>query len=160
MSRKKETTKIIPNDKGYDGVVIYDNPMKILDDEGNPIRIYGILYNKEEKHRDDLWQWQLNRFYTYLLACERVQEQNGKLAPEMWILENGHTIKLSVENKNLIYRLMKDNIPAYRIKEFVEPFNDITEGETDGEFVISVSFMERYGYEIISLDTIMNERKQ
>lgn len=159
MTKRKETKKRIPNDKGYNGVVIFDEPVKIKDDEGKPIPIFGILYNKDEKHRDDIWLWELNRFLTYLVASARVQERNGKIAPEMWILGSGQTINLNVENKNLIYRLLKDEIPSYKVKEFDEPFKDIKEGETEGEFVVSESFLERYGYEIISFDTMIEERK-
>ena len=159
MAKKKEHRKIIPNVEKYDSVVILENPIKILDDDEKPISIYGFLYNKGKKHEDDLWQWELNRYIAYVLASEKVQQNDAKLAPEMWILSNGNSIYLKTGHKNLIYRLMKDKLPEYRIKEYLEPFADIKDGETEGEFVISESFIERYGYEIISFDTIMNERK-
>ena len=159
MAKKKEQVKIMPNKENYDGVAIFDKPIRILDDENNPIPIYGLMFSKGRKHADDLWQWELNRYLAYLMACEVVQKQNGKLAPEMLLLGSGHSINLKVETKNVIYRLMKDDLIGFRIKEYIEPFMDIREGETEGDFVISESFIERYGFEIISLDTIMNENK-
>ena len=159
MAKKKETVKIIPNEKNYDGIIIFDTPVKIKDEENKLINIYGVLFNKDRKHNDALWQWEITRYYCYLMACERVQEHNGKLAPEMFILNNGKSIPLTTECKNLIYRLLKDQLLGYRIKEFIEPFADIKEGETDSDLVISESFVERYGYEILSFDTIMNEMK-
>ena len=159
MAKKKDREKIIPNEASYDGLVIFDSAIKILDDEQKPIFIYGLLFSKEQKHHDDLWQWELNRFLAYLMGCEKVQENKGKLAPEMWVLSNGNSINLKLEQKNLIYRLMKEQLMGYRIKEFIEPFADIKEGETEREFVISESFIERYGYEIMSFDTLMNEKR-
>lgn len=43
------------NEKRYDAVVKFNIPILIQDDNGELHTIYGILYNQQRKHRDDLF---------------------------------------------------------------------------------------------------------
>ena len=55
------------NEKRYDAVVKFNIPILIQDDNGELHTIYGILYNQQRKHRDDLFLWEVNRYITYLM---------------------------------------------------------------------------------------------
>ena len=128
--------------KEYDGIVIFYTPIQIVDDGGDVISIYGLLYNKQEKHNEDLWRWKLNRYVCYLQGCERVQCNGGKLAPELVITSGGNMISLNVRLKNLIYRIMKKEIIRYRIIETVEPIV-IQSNEVEDNLVISQQLLGR-----------------
>ena len=73
----------------FDGIVSFDMPVHIKNDKEEEISIYGLLFNKKERHGDDLWTWELGRFLCYLQGAERVQNNGGGLAPkttvELWI---------------------------------------------------------------------------
>ncbi|MCH5335468.1 MAG: hypothetical protein J1D86_06685, partial [Alistipes sp.] len=61
----------------YDAVVVFDIPVEIANDRGERIYIFGLLYDKTLKHKDDLWTWELNRYLCYLQGCQTVQTNNG-----------------------------------------------------------------------------------
>lgn len=46
----------------FDGIVSFDMPVHIKNDNEEEISIYGLLFNKKERHDDDLWSWELNRY--------------------------------------------------------------------------------------------------
>lgn len=126
----------------YDAIVILDEPVKIRDDRGDVITIYGLLYNKDEKHKDDLWTWELNRYICYLQGCERVQDNGGRIAPEMIITAGQNMISLNVRMKNLIYRIMKEDMLPYRIIEYYNPIQ-LNPDEIEDNLVISGSVITR-----------------
>ena len=127
----------------YDAIVCFYLPIHIKNDEGDTIPIYGILYDKDARHKDDLWTWQLNRYICFLQGCERVQINGGKLAPEVWYTYSGRMIELTNQHKNFIYRIMKKDMMDYRITEFVSPIEYKPE-EIDDIFIISEELMKRY----------------
>lgn len=129
-------------DKEYDALVILDVPIHITNDAGEVVSIYGLLYDKETKHKDDLWTWELNRYICYLMGCEKAQSNGCRLAPGLFITENGNMIALNVELKNLIYRIMKDKMTGYRIIETIEAFEPCPD-EAQDIFVISQQLISR-----------------
>ncbi|MDE7459851.1 MAG: hypothetical protein K2M85_02055 [Paramuribaculum sp.] len=106
------------------------------------VSIYGLLYDKDTKHKDDLWIWELNRYICYLMGCEKAQSNGCKLAPELFITEDGNMIALNVELKNLIYRIMKEKMTGYRIIETIEAFEPCPD-EVQDIFVISQQLISR-----------------
>ena len=126
----------------YDAMVIFDTPIQIVDDGGDVISIYGLLYNQDEKHKDDLWTWELNRYICYLQGCERAQSNGCKLAPELLITKDENMIALKVRFKNLIYRIMKKHLIRYRMVELTDPIK-IHFGETDDNLIISQQLINR-----------------
>lgn len=128
--------------KQYDAMVVFDTPVQIVDDGGDVIFIYGLLYNQAERHKDDLWTWELNRYICYLQGCERAQSNGCKLAPELLITNDDNMIALKVIFKNLIYRIMKKHMIRYRIVEPTEPIK-IHSGEIDDNLIISQQLINR-----------------
>lgn len=126
----------------FDGIVSFDMPVHIKNDNEEDISIYGLLFNKKERHDDDLWSWELNRYMCYLQGAERVQNNGGGLAPEVFYTPSGRMIKLDIELKNLICRLMNDKRMGYRIIEFIKPLV-IGENEADDIFIISADFISK-----------------
>ncbi len=124
----------------FDGIVSFDMPVHIKNDKEEEISIYGLLFNKKERHGDDLWTWELGRFLCYLQGAERVQNNGGGLAPEVFYTPSGRMIKLDIGLKNLICRLMIDKCIGYRIIEFIEPL-EIRSDEADDIFIISDEFI-------------------
>lgn len=124
----------------FDGIVSFDMPIHIKNDNEDEISIYGLLFNKKERHDDDLWCWELNRYLCYLQGAERVQKNGGNLAPEVFYTPSGRMIKLGLELKNLICRLMNDKRMGYRVIEFIEPL-EIRPDEADDIFIISDEFI-------------------
>ena len=76
----------------------------------------------------------------YLQGAERVQNNGGGLAPEVFYTPSGRMIKLDIGLKNLICRLMIDKCIGYRIIEFIEPL-EIRSDEADDIFIISDEFI-------------------
>ena len=127
----------------YDAVVVFDVPVEIANDRGERIYIFGLLYDKTLKHKDDLWTWELNRYLCYLQGCQTVQTNNGKLAPELWITPDEQLIALKVETKNYIYRIMRERMQGYRVVEYDQPL-DLKPEEHEDLFVISKEPLVRY----------------
>lgn len=129
-------------DKEYDALVVFNMPIHITNDAEEVVSIYGLLYDKETKHKDDLWTWELNRYICYLMGCAKAQSNGCRLAPGLFITENGNIIALNVELKNLIYRIMKDKMTGYRIIETIEAFEPCPD-EVQDIFVISQQLISR-----------------
>lgn len=128
--------------KCYDGVVVFHTPVQIRDDHDEIITIYGLLYNREQKHADDLWTWELNRYISYLQGCQRVQQKGCKLAPGLIITATDNIIALNNRLKSLIYRIMKKDMIWYRLLEPEKPFT-IEPDEVEDIFIISKQFVKR-----------------
>ena len=128
----------------YDGYVGFDVPILISNDENETIPIYGLLYNRERRHRDDLWTWELNRYICYLQGCENVQKNGGKLVPEQWITCEGNIIALDVNSKNFVYQTMRHRMIGYRIFEDVLPY-EFGDEDVDDIFVLSPDFLIKNG---------------
>lgn len=128
----------------YNGMVVLSAPINILDDNGRIISIYALLYDTQ-KHFDDLWQWELNRYISYLLGCVQVQEKDCEISPELWILSNGNMIPLAVGHKNLIHKIMKSKIEPYLISEY-EKRIEFYEDEVEDMWVISPAPLIRHGF--------------
>lgn len=124
----------------YDGLVLFDQVLIIRDDLDRIKPIWGLLYDKNKWHKDDLWTWKLNRFISYLHACDVVQHNNGKLSPGKWTTPDGMEICLTEEIKNFIYQTMKPRMTGYKIIECAEPF-EISETETEDMYVISQEYI-------------------
>lgn len=139
----------------YDGFVLFESPVIIRDDLDHPNIIFGLLFEKEKLHKDDLGMWQLNRFISYLNGCVNVQSNNGEIWPDKLITSDGKEIKLTVEVKNCIYHIMKPKMMRYRIIESPEPF-EINETETEDRYVISEEFLIRNVQPVIYNKSTMN----
>ena len=130
-----------------DSFIYFDStPVTIRNDKGEEIKIYGITYNRHQSHEEDLWVYMVNYYTCYLQACERVQTKGGELSPDEWRLSNGNRISLQRPHKNLIYRLMREDVLGYRLVETDGPL-DIREDEIDGKFIISNKPLIRMGLE-------------
>lgn len=126
------------NEKRYDAVVKFNIPILIQDDNGELHTIYGILYNQQRKHRDDLFLWEVNKYITYLMGCSRAVINGGSIAPELWVAKSGEMIILDNGAKDYIYQTMKDEMIGYRLLEFNSPL-DILPEDVEGEWVIEPS---------------------
>ena len=128
MDEKKSTA--------YDAVVVLDTPIKIQNDRKETIQIYGLLYERKMRERNDLFVWSVQRYITYLMGCQQVQEKGGKLSPEIWMLPNEHIITLGNPVKNFIYKFLKPQLIKYRLVEFNKEL-DVKDEEHDDLFLIS-----------------------
>ena len=135
MDKKKSTA--------YDAVVVLDTPIKIQNDRKETIQIYGLLYERDMRERNDLFVWSVQRYITYLMGCQQVQEKGGKLSPEIWMLPNEHIITLGNPVKNFIYKFLKPQLIKYRLVEF-EKALDVKDDEHDDLFLISNELLTRY----------------
>ena len=135
MDEKKNTA--------YDAVVVLDTPIKIQNDRKETIQIYGLLYERKMRERNDLFVWSVQRYITYLMGCQQVQEKGGKLSPEIWMLPNEHIITLGNPVKNFIYKFLKPQLIKYRLVEFEKEL-DVKDEEHDDLFLISQDPMTRY----------------
>ena len=135
MDEKKSTA--------YDAVVVLNTPIKIQNDRKETIQIYGLLYERKMRERNDLFVWSVQRYITYLMGCQQVQEKGGKLSPEIWMLPNEHIITLGNPVKNFIYKFLKPQLIKYRLVEFNQPI-DVKDEEHDDLFLISADPLTRY----------------
>ena len=135
MDEKKNVT--------YDAVVVLDTPIKIVNDRKETIQIFGLLYERKMRERNDLFVWSVQRYITYLMGCQQVQEKGGKLSPEIWMLPNEHIITLGNPVKNFIYKFLKPQLIKYRLVEFNQLL-DIKDDEHDDLFLISQDPLTRY----------------
>ena len=127
----------------YDAVVVLDTPIKIQNDRKDTISIFGLLYERKMRERNDLFVWSVQRYITYLMGCQQVQEKGGKLSPEIWMLPNEHIITLGNPVKNFIYKFLKPQLIKYRLVEF-EKALDVKDDEHDDLFLISQDPLTRY----------------
>ena len=134
MDEKKSTA--------YDAVVVLDAPIKIQNDRKETIQIYGLLYERDMRKRNDLFVWSVQRYITYLMGCQQVQEKGGKLSPEIWKMPSGNIIQLTNAVKNFIYKLQRNLLLKYRLVEFNQPL-DIKDEEHDDLFLISQNPLTR-----------------
>ena len=127
----------------YDAVVVLDTPIKIQNDRKETIQIFGLLYERDMRKRNDLFVWSVQRYITYLMGCQQVQEKGGKLSPEIWMLPNEHIITLGNPVKNFIYKFLKPQLIKYRLVEFEKEL-DVKDEEHDDLFLISEDPLTRY----------------
>ena len=127
----------------YDAVVVLDTPIKIQNDRKETISIFDLLYERKMRERNDLFVWSVQRYITYLMGCQQVQEKGGKLSPEIWMLPNEHIITLGNPVKNFIYKFLKPQLIKYRLVEF-EKALDVKNEEHDDLFLISEDPLTKY----------------
>ena len=127
----------------YDAVVVLDTPIKIQNDRKETISIFGLLYERDMRKRNDLFVWSVQRYITYLMGCQQVQEKGGKLSPEIWMLPNEHIITLGNPVKNFIYKFLKPQLIKYRLVEFDQSM-EVKDEEHDDLFLISNEPLTRY----------------
>ena len=127
----------------YNGVIVLTDPVYIKDSKGNTIYIYGILYDMLWKIKDDLFSWECQRYLAYLYGIQRCQYNKGVIEPDVWITENGAMIILDESTKNFIYKVMRPDIPVYRLVEFEKPL-ELEDGESEDCFLTSFKPLERY----------------
>ena len=134
-------------DKGnnllYDGVVLFDTPIKIINDRKETIQIFGLLYERKMRERNDLFVWSVQRYITYLMGTELLLNKGGESAPEIWKMPSGNIIQLTNAVKNFIYKLQRNLLLKYRLVEFNQPL-DIKDEEHDDLFLISNEQLTRY----------------
>ena len=133
-------------DKGnkllYDGVVLFDTPIKITNDRKEIIQIFGLLYERKMRERNDLFVWSVQRYITYLMGTELLLNKGGESAPEIWKMPSGNIIQLTNAVKNFIYKLQRNLLLKYRLIEFNQPL-DIKDEEHDDLFLISQNPLTR-----------------
>ena len=120
----------------YDAVVVLDTPIKIQNDRKETIQIYGLLYERKMRKRNDLFVWSVQRYITYLMGTELLLNKGGESAPEIWKMPSGNIIQLTNAVKNFIYKLQRNLLLKYRLVEFNQPL-DIKDEEHDDLFLIS-----------------------
>ena len=128
----------------FTGVIILTDPVYIIDSKGNTTFIYGILYDMLMKMKNDLFSWCCQRYLAYLYGTQRCQFHNGILQPDVWVNSHGAMIILDNSVKNYIYKVMKDDIPVYRLMEFEKPLK-LNDKEYEGCFLTSTAPLKRYG---------------
>lgn len=128
----------------YDGIVILSEPVSIINDNNEKISIYGIFYEKSETHHEELFSWTMRQYITYLYSNQLVQTNNGTISPESWTTAEGDTIPLTDDVKDYVYKIKEKEIPEYRFVENESPFV-INSGEAEDDWLISSSFLVRYG---------------
>ena len=120
----------------YDAVVMLDTPIKIQNDRKETIQIYGLLYERDMRERNDLFVWSVQRYITYLMGTELLLNKGGESAPEIWKMPSGNIIQLTNAVKNFIYKLQRNLLLKYRLVEFNQPL-EIKDEEHDDLFLIS-----------------------
>ena len=120
----------------YDAVVVFDTPIKIQNDRKETIQIFGLLYERKMRERNDLFVWSVQRYIAYLMGCQEVQNKGGRIFPELWITAKEHIITFHTSVKNFIYKFVKPRLMKYRLVEFNQPL-DIKDEEHDDLFLIS-----------------------
>ena len=128
MDKKKSTA--------YDAVVVFDTPIQIVNDRKETISIFGLLYERKMRERNDLFVWSVQRYITYLMGTELLLNKGGESAPEIWKMPSGNIIQLTNAVKNFIYKLQRNLLLKYRLVEFNQPL-DIKDEEHDDLFLIS-----------------------
>lgn len=129
--------------KVFDSFIVFKTPIEICNDLGEIIKIYGLLYNKEDAHTDDLWQWRLNRYIAYLVGCHRTQINHGDIEPDIYISPQGRKIELNSSHKDFIYQTLKNEIPQYTVVEFNNPLI-LEDGDKEDRFIISQKPINKY----------------
>ena len=127
----------------YDAVVVLDTPIKIQNDRKETIQIFGLLYERKMRERNDLFVWSVQRYITYLMGTELLLNKGGESAPEIWKMPSGNIIQLTNAVKNFIYKLQRNLLLKYRLVEFNQPL-DIKDEEHDDLFLISNEPLTRY----------------
>ena len=127
----------------YDAVVMLDTPIRIQNDRKETIPIYGLLYERKMRERNDLFVWSVQRYITYLMGTELLLNKGGESAPEIWKMPSGNIIQLTNAVKNFIYKLQRNLLLKYRLVEFNQPL-DIKDEEHDDLFLISQNPLTRY----------------
>ena len=126
----------------WDSIILFDSlPVSIKNDEGKEITIWGILYNKQDRHEDDLFIFEVNRYLAYLRFCQELQSKGGELSPDEIELPDENRISLQISHKNLLYRLYRDKIFWYFLIE--KDTLDLKPSEVDGNFLISEEPLKR-----------------
>ena len=120
------------NKNTYDSLIIFNEPISLFDDLGNIKTIYGLTYCKESKHEDDLFNWQIRRFISFLLAASDFQNSGGRLEPDCWIKNGGEIVPLTQEFKNKLYNEYRERIEPYTIVEYKAPFETSEQMVEDG----------------------------
>ena len=128
MDEKKNVT--------YDAVVVLDTPIKIQNDRKETIKIFGLLYERKMRERNDLFVWSVQRYIAYLMGTELLLNKGGESAPEIWKMPSGKIIPLTTAVKNFIYKFQKNLLMKYRLAEFSKAL-DIKDDEHDDLFLIS-----------------------
>ena len=126
----------------YDAVVMLDTPIKIQNDRKETIQIYGLLYERKMRERNDLFVWSVQRYIIYLMGTELLLNKGGESAPEIWKMPSGNIIQLTNAVKNFIYKLQRNLLLKYRLVEFNQPL-DIKDEEHDDLFLISQNPLTR-----------------
>ena len=137
------------NENGYDIVVIFDHEITIDDgpikEGGNGFcKIYGLLYKREEKHRNENWSKDLQIHLAYLMGCERLQKNGGDMSKTEWFLPNGRVVPLTQSVIFFIYKILLPEIMGYRIVEFDKPF-ELGFRQNDEIFLLSREPLESLG---------------
>ena len=126
----------------YDAVVVLDSPIRIQNDRKETISIFGLLYERKMRERNDLFVWSVQRYITYLMGTELLLNKGGESAPEIWKMPSGNIIQLTNAVKNFIYKLQRNLLLKYRLVEFNQPL-DIKDEEHDDLFLISQNPLTR-----------------
>lgn len=132
-------------DREYNSVVVFERGITFKDDKGNPIKIWGLLFNKEKSNPNDLYMWSLNRYICYLLSAEGVESRGGEIEQEMWTCDKGKmTLVMTNNMKNFIYKSLKKDTISYRIIEYDKTV-EIMNGEHVDSFIVSPNPLIRLG---------------
>lgn len=128
----------------YNSVVVFERALAFKDDKGNPIKIYGLLFDNIKSNHNDLFMWSLNRYVCYLQAAECVQTR-ADMEKEIWTCDKGNLILVMTNNiKNFIYKSLKKDIISYRIIEYDKAV-EIMDGEHVDSFIVSPNPLIRLG---------------
>ena len=143
----------------YDSVVVFDRGITIDDgpvkEGGNGVcTIYGLLYNREQRHKISPVRWLESTLMTitYLMGCERLQNNGGDMSKTEWFLPNGRVVPLTYQVRYFIHSTLLPEIIGHRIVEFPKQF-ELGFRQSDGMFLLSREPLERLGLvDIVEVD--------
>ena len=136
----------------YDSVVIFNKPI-LLPSSKSPddvkVLVFGTMYNKErEKGRVKKGPWKhfdtypemIDEYVVYLHVVSNFLEHGNRIENGCWCLKDSRYCY--EETKTLLRVLGSITDIDYTVMEYDEPI-EIREGETEDDWVISQSLIER-----------------
>lgn len=124
--------------ESFDSVILFDHPINIDDGpEGKPDikTIWGLLYNRSERRYEGWYKDMLGEI-TYVMGCERLQNNQGDMSKTHWYLPSGKVIPISPAMVCFVYQTLSPDIINFRIIEFDHPI-EFKAGENDGIYLLS-----------------------
>ena len=141
----------------YDSVVIFKNPIILPSPESpddDKVTVFGTMFNRErEKERMTKGPWKhyesypemIDEYVVYLHVVFNFLEHGNRIENGCWCLKDSPYCY--EENKTLLRLLGSVTDIGYTVTECDEPV-EIREGETEGDWILSRSLIERVNKDV------------